>query len=532
MDNQNTFKEIKKLYKKLTYFDSYGSDVVITILIIVIFFLLISWYFVLNNIEPIKNDWINQRCRPAIMPFVSMINPPNDGRTNFQFTADNFTGCTQNIVKDIISHITKPIEYSINLVSKFFLMLIEALDKIRSMLTKMRDNMTAFGKTIFARILNITVGVQEFFIYLREMINKIQGIFISGFYVALGGYYTLKSTIGALFEIIVIILFVLLGVIIPLWIFPFTWAFAASMTAIFVAIAIPLSIIAIAMNSALGTTLSGVPSKPSCFEENTIITMCDGTKQRLKDIQVGDRLENNNIVTAKMDMSSKYESLYKLDDVYVSGNHKVYFKNKLIFVKDHPNAATTYKETFRLICLCVANKCIKINNTIFSDYDDLDSDKTHELYDNARANIANNRNISSVNFVHKYYQGGFTRNARIKLSNGTFKTIDDIKPDDMLDGRNRVLGCVEILNRDLFHKLKHVESIDNQQYYVSENVCVTYLGNLYPNRDCSVETPDITIVNTKVRLFHLITTQGFFMVGNMMFKDYDYLIDSNLAKTE
>ena len=101
MESQSTFKQIKKLYKGLSYFDSYGSDVILSLFIAIIFFGLISWYHVLNNLEPIKNDWVNQRCRPNIMPFVAMINPPNDGRSNSQFTADNFTGCTQNIIKHI-----------------------------------------------------------------------------------------------------------------------------------------------------------------------------------------------------------------------------------------------------------------------------------------------------------------------------------------------------------------------------------------------------------------------------------------------
>ena len=48
------------------------------------------------------------------------------------------------------------------------------------------------------------------------------------------------------------ILFILIGLIIPLWIVPFTWGFAAFMTAVFISIAIPLSVIAIMMNQING----------------------------------------------------------------------------------------------------------------------------------------------------------------------------------------------------------------------------------------------------------------------------------------
>ena len=120
MENTHTYKQINNIYKKLSYFDKYGTDVIMTLLSVLVFFIFIAYYHVLNNVEPIKNDWINQRCRPEVMPFVGMINPPNDGRSKFQFTSDNFTDCSQSIIKQIMGYITKPIEYGLNLMTKFF----------------------------------------------------------------------------------------------------------------------------------------------------------------------------------------------------------------------------------------------------------------------------------------------------------------------------------------------------------------------------------------------------------------------------
>ena len=362
MENTHTYKQINNIYKKLTYYDKYGTDVIITFVIVLVFLFFISFYYVLNNVEPIKNDWINQRCRPEVMPFVGMINHPNDGRSKFQFTADNFTDCSQSIIKQILGYITKPIEYGLNLMTNFFRMMLDALNNIRKMLAKMRVQMQNIVKTIFARTLNISIGIQEFFIYLREIFNKIQGIFISGFYVVLGTYYTLKSSVGALFEFIVMILFILIGLIIPLWIVPFTWGFAAFMTAVFISIAIPLSVIAIMMNKSMGTTLSGIPDKPSCFDENTLLQLNNGIFIKIRDIDVGDILINNNIVTSKMKMSSKYETLYNLDDTLVTGEHKVFFNNKIICVKFHPQAKVVLNENYNLYSVNTSNKFIQINN--------------------------------------------------------------------------------------------------------------------------------------------------------------------------
>ena len=66
----------------------------------------------------------------------------------------------------------------------------------------------------------------------------------------------------------------------------------------------------------MGTTLSGIPDKPSCFDENTLLQLNNGMFIKIRDIDVGDILINNNIVTSKMKMSSKYETLYSIDGTF------------------------------------------------------------------------------------------------------------------------------------------------------------------------------------------------------------------------
>jgi hypothetical protein len=525
MENTHTYKQINNIYKKLSYFDKYGTDVIMTIIICLVFFIFIAYYHVLNNVEPIKNDWINQRCRPEVMPFVGMINPPNDGRSKFQFTSDNFTDCSQSIIKQIMGYITKPIEYGLNLMTKFFMMMIEALNSIRKMLSKIRVQMQTIVKTIFARTLNISIGIQEFFIYLREIFNKIQGIFISGFYVVLGSYYTLKSSVGALFEFIVIILFVLIGMIIPLWIVPFTWGFAGFMTAIFLSISIPLSVIAIMMNQTMGTTLSGIPNKPSCFDENTLLQLNNGQFKKIKDIEVGDILTNNNIVTSKMKMSSKYETLYSIDGTFVTGDHKVYVNNKTICVKFHPYAKIVLNKEHKLYSLNTSNKFIQINNTIFCDYDEMTDDEANRLYENIEHHkniIKNNDNI----FIHKYYDGGFTANTEIKLVNHSFKRIDKIEINDILENGSRVIGIVEILNHSLHNKMNRMV-VHNNEFYAHAHLNVKYLGKWTKIKSITSEKP----INKKgkyTKLYHLITSNGLIPIGDMLFKDYDDILDGNL----
>ena len=75
--NNNISNVINKLYSKAGFLEKYGGSLWTTFIISLIFFIAISYYFVYNNIEPIKADWVNQRCKPNVMPFAGLINPPD-----------------------------------------------------------------------------------------------------------------------------------------------------------------------------------------------------------------------------------------------------------------------------------------------------------------------------------------------------------------------------------------------------------------------------------------------------------------------
>ena len=95
MDNiSETFGNyFHKVYKKDGYLDKYGGSIVATIITLLIFFIIFSYYYIQNKIEPIRQDWANQRCRPEVMPFAGMINAP-PGTSNMEYTSENFMQCT------------------------------------------------------------------------------------------------------------------------------------------------------------------------------------------------------------------------------------------------------------------------------------------------------------------------------------------------------------------------------------------------------------------------------------------------------
>ena len=73
MNDTNIFSVIKKLYNKVGFLEKYGGSLWMTVIVILVFFIAISYYYIYNNLQPIKADWANQKCNPTVMPFASII---------------------------------------------------------------------------------------------------------------------------------------------------------------------------------------------------------------------------------------------------------------------------------------------------------------------------------------------------------------------------------------------------------------------------------------------------------------------------
>jgi hypothetical protein len=158
MDNINneSYINLKNVYDNLNYFDQYGSSVVLFILITISLFILCSYCFVMINVEPIKEDWINQRCKPSIIPFAGLINAP-EGMSSSDFTKENFDYCTQNIVKGVTGTAVQPLTFVTTILNTLFDNIKNSLNGIREMINKIRLQIKAIAQEIMGRIINITI---------------------------------------------------------------------------------------------------------------------------------------------------------------------------------------------------------------------------------------------------------------------------------------------------------------------------------------------------------------------------------------
>lgn len=456
----STSNFINETYDKLSYFDLYGNSVIIFIFMTLFVFLVYSYCKIMQHKEEIAGDWVNQRCKPQNIAFAGQITHP-EGVSAFDYTNQNFQYCIQNILMNIAEYSLAPFQFMISALTDVFSEFSDAIQQIRVVFFKLRNGVTEFSEDVMNRILNLMTPIQTMFIALIDAFNKIQGVMTSGLYTMLGTYYTLQSLMGAILELIVKVLLALVIIIVALWILPFTWPVASMMSVVFLGIAIPLAIIIYFMTEVLHVKASAIPML-RCFDKNTKIPLKNGIHIPICETKLGDVLLDDSIITSKIKVLAKGLDMYNLNGIFVSESHILKYKNNWIPVKKHPEAIKIemYDEPY-LYCLNTSNKKIKLNEIIFTDWD--------EIYDDKLDTILKYKNINTTENISQILYKGFSEDTLIKLKN-EMKPINEICIGDQLSTGGVVYGIVNLNknnlgnNKDLYHLLtsnKYFETINN-----------------------------------------------------------------------
>jgi len=503
------FEHIRGLYDNLTYYDQYGSSIFIFIILTIILFILVSYCYVMSHIQPIKDDWVNQRCKPYVIPFAGIINKPK-GETISDFTKENFDFCSQSILKNVSGFALEPITFVNSFLSSIADFIKEAINDVRTMFDKIRTFFQTITEELMQRILNIVITIQKIIISMRDMMSKIQGVMTASLYTLLGSYYTLQSLFGAIAEFIIIILIAMVALILVLFIGLFTIPEAIALSGVFTAIAIPMAIILVFMVEFLHVKPDLQIPELKCFDVNTLIQMEDLNKKPISKIQVGEKLIDGNMVTGTLKVATKGSKMYRLYDIIVSDSHVVNYNNEWIRVDQHPEAIALpdYDEPF-LYCLNTTFKNIMVNNVLFTDWD--------EIYNKTNVFSSVNKKphyFTSHSFIHKLFDSGFAGETLIELDDGSYKTIKDIQIGEKLSHDSIVYGLVQI----------DAENVKEQYIYHINNYNI--IGtNIFP-REESITIRQTKILNKEKKMYHLLTNKHVFRVNNIFFHDYNYSLDS------
>ena len=524
MDHKNgiSFENIQNNYNNLSYFDQYGSSVLMVILITIILILMCLYCFVMINVQPIKDNWVAERCSPKVIPFAGLINKP-DGMSISDFTKENFNFCTTNILTSITGEILSPLSFTTKKLTELTSSISNSLNEIRTMFDKIRTLMQSISEEIMGRVINTTIPLQQIIITVKDIMSKVQGILVSSLFMFLGSYYSLKALMGTIAQFIITILITLAFLIVIMWLTPFTWGAAVANTGIFIALSIPMSIILVFMTQILNVRPDLSIPTVKCFDKNTLIKMNDGTNKTIFNIQVGNVLDNNNIVTSKIKVVTEGSIIYDLNGIIVSDSHIVKYKSMWIPVSKHPLAKKINYNEPHLYCLNTSSKTITINNMCFTDWD--------EIFDediNIFKKIFKEHGIDSNNTIdiHKYFDGGLSGDTIIKLKDGTHKMLQNIDVRDILENGEKVYGLVQINGNDL---------IGQYTYDLGKSKIIVGGPNINIQKSNLISINSLNIKNQKLKtkkkiLYHLLTDRKTFVVNEINICDYNSGIDKILGK--
>ena len=472
--NESAGKVIK-LYKGLTYSDEYGTSIVITIFFVITLFVVYAYFKTRMNAQPIKDNWAKYRCRPDVLPFAGSLNAP-EGESQLEYTQKNFNFCLQELVKPIAKQAVNPIDYLMKGIMKIFTIIDKIIVFVRKMISKVRDSLMAIIRDIWQRILKFIIPLQEIMIRQMDMFNKVIAILKVNLETMIGGYITLKSGMGvmvtnAAWGLIIgaIVLVILYGMFIAaILFFPWTLGFIlfaiAIITAVYITVMVLIVIIINFMDNVMeirpNLEVAPPPSKPpppSCFDPNTEIKLKDGTIKKIKDIQTGDMLEDGGTVTATIKLNAQNQDMYVVNGVIVSGGHSIKHRNELIKIKYY-DQAKPIKENYTNLYIYNLNtttKQIPINDMLFCDWDEITPEIEKKLWQAIG-------NVSSINvvrkdlrsyssskskdksFIHKYFDGGFSKNSSVNMIKGRTKAISSVKIGDRIENGGIIYGIVKI----------------------------------------------------------------------------------------
>jgi len=516
--------KIQFLYSKIGtgYFDKYGGSFLITGVSIIFILGLISYFNVKKNITTVKEKWNDIKCDPRYAPFAGMI-VPQTGRSFLDIGRENAEQCFNNALKDVSEEALVPYHALLkvlNTISKDFM---EASNAIRSLISSMREKLQSTFEEQYNRLMNITIPLQQMFIALKDIMAKTKASMVASLYPMLGMYYILKSAIKVMYGVIVKILIGLVSSIVLLWIFPFTWGAAASMTVIFMLIMVPMALLSSMMGEVFHLSPGRLPKSPRkrhCFNGSVELPTQRGYVPISK-LVPGDIL-GKSVVTSVMKLDATGQTMFDLGNgLYVSGTHKIfnYTTNTFNDVADDERFLPTQLmcEPF-VYCFNTTSKMIRIDNHLFLDYDELTNDELSKLIIEFKDIVPKtNFNLSSL---HKTFDGGLHPDCNIILSNGTSKKMSSVVIGDKLKDNIVVEGVVLIdTTSNIMGNI-----IINSRYI---NGC--YGNIILQNGDKQVSTTTMVKLPTnlpqKTTCIHLTTDKGYFIYNGIKIYDYNACLE-------
>jgi hypothetical protein len=238
----------------------------------------------------------------------------------------NFVYCIQNMQTNFMGYLLQPLTYLTGSLGTMLGGFLDDINMVRAMFDKIRNFISSIIQSVFGVFLNLVIEFQKITISIKDLIGKTIGVMTTLMYVLDGSIMTMQS----------------------------------------------------AWNGPPGQMVQRLGK---CFHPNTNIKLKNGTIKAMKDIDLGDVLEDGSIVETVLKIDNKREKipLYVIkengvnsEDIYVTGSHLIYDDsvNDFVLVENYSKATLSEIETEWFSCLITTEHKIKIGKEMFWDWED------------------------------------------------------------------------------------------------------------------------------------------------------------------
>ena len=499
----NQFKD----EKPFSTFPSFVNSIAIILVFIIAFY----GMHIYSSYDRYKLIWPKQKCSPDMTFMAGLFKPKDDPRTAFQYTFDVFKECNKNILYTVVMYFVRPFYALFDVLNDFYRAILELGMALKNAATRVLSVLRKILEDIANKVQNIIIPFKKMFPIIEDSINKGNAFLTVAINSIKGVIMTMESALSVLYtaSIDLMIVIAAAGLLFPplaiLWV---TF--------------IPISLLAVGLEKIFDLTyLAPIPQNPFCFDENTIISTKNGPV-KIKDISIGTILYDNSKITSKLLLNANEKNMYNINNVIVSGSHKIFYQNKWIEVFNHPDAIPIDNYDKPIIyCLNTDNKRIIIDSMIFSDWDDIDDNDIRELNDKYSTSL--NTIIKESN-IQTHFESGFVKNTPVEIEDGRSVNIQDLQINDVLIDGTIVKGIVEI----------DATSIDLYEYFIESDKILGGPNLQIYNESTSIldsfELCKVKSLHKEKKLYHVITDTFTIKIKDSKFLDYNGGIETLLIE--
>jgi hypothetical protein len=332
-------------------------------------FFILSFLFVMglgiafasvDRIE-VMGNWDQRRCDFPVVIGGAFYKPTQDSRSGFEFASENFQFCTNKLIQETLQQAMAPFLSVLKDSMGSANVVGEVQNSLQIMLGNFFRSFSKIVEGVFNRFMMVSFELRRIFIEFFSAMNRAFAIALD---VALMGI-AMVTGIDSFVQFVIRVVIIIMGILAALIILLF-----------FILIpVIPVIMATIAVLTAGGIGAAKGFGGAFCFIPSTPVQKQDGSTIPIKEIKVGDILQDGSVVEGVLRTSGKGVKLFKLHDITVSGDHLVYYPplQQYILVKEHPEAWLQYYQEKELICLNTSTRKIPLGNDIFRDWEELPS---------------------------------------------------------------------------------------------------------------------------------------------------------------